>query len=70
MALDQLCAGLSSSARAFIRAELAGGYSPSGAAVGRHFGLNSRWGQRIVREVSEVASETTTAVEDSSRSHP
>jgi hypothetical protein len=56
-------------ARAFIRAELGAGRNPSGAAVGRHFGRNSRWGQRLVREVAEVASATTDAVESSSRTH-
>jgi len=56
-------------ARAFVRAELAAGRNPSGAAVGRHFGRNSRWGQRLVREVAELASPTTDAVEGSSRTH-
>jgi hypothetical protein len=56
-------------ARSFVRAELAAGRSPSGAAVGRHFGRNSRWGQRIVREVAEVASGTTDAIEGSSRTY-
>jgi hypothetical protein len=41
-------------ARAFVRAELAAGRSPSGAAVGRLFGRNSRWGQRIVRDVLTI----------------
>lgn len=41
-------------ARAFVRAELAAGRSPSGAAVGRLFGRNSRWGQRIVRDVLAI----------------
>jgi hypothetical protein len=48
-------------ARAFVRTELAAGRSPSGAAVGRLFGRNSRWGQRIVRDVL--------AVEQSSADH-
>jgi len=41
-------------ARAFVRAELASGRIPSGAAVGRLFGRNSRWGQRIVRDVLTI----------------
>lgn len=38
-------------AREFVLAELAAGRTPTGAAVGRRFGRNSRWGQRLVREV-------------------
>lgn len=38
-------------ARAFVLAELAAGRTPSGAAVGRRFGRNSRWGQRLVRDL-------------------
>jgi hypothetical protein len=41
----------SEEARAFVRAELAAGRTPSGAAVGRRFGRNSRWGQRLVRDL-------------------
>jgi hypothetical protein len=48
-------------ARAFVRAELAAGRSPSGAAVGRSHGRNSRWGQRIVREVFQEQASAATA---------
>ena len=51
-------------ARAFVRAELAAGRNPSGAAVGRHFGRNNRWGQRIVREVSAVVGASAGTVEN------
>jgi hypothetical protein len=54
-------------ARTFVRAELAAGRNPSGAAVGRRFGRNNRWGQRIVREVTEFASGKTDGAEGSSR---
>ena len=50
-------------ARAFVRAELAAGRSPSGAAVGRLFGRNSRWGQRIVRDVIAVENSSADSAE-------
>jgi hypothetical protein len=45
-------------ARAYVQAELAAGRTPSGAAVGRRYGRNSRWGQRMVREVLVAADDT------------
>ena len=37
-------------AREYVLAELRAGRTPTGAAVGRRFGRNSRWGQRLVRD--------------------
>ncbi len=50
-------------ARAFVRAELAAGRSPSAAAVGRLFGRNSRRGQRIVRDVIAVENSSADSAE-------
>jgi hypothetical protein len=50
-------------ARAFVRAELAAGRSPSGVAVGRLFGRNSRWGQRIVRDVIAAGNSSADSAE-------
>jgi hypothetical protein len=36
--------------REYVLAELRAGRTPTGAAVGRRFGRNSRWGQRLVRD--------------------
>jgi hypothetical protein len=38
-------------ARSYVREEVEAGRTPAGAAIGRRFGRNSRWGQRIVRDV-------------------
>jgi hypothetical protein len=50
-------------ARAFVRAELAAGRSPSGAEVGRLFSRNSRWGQRIVRDVIAAGNSSADSAE-------
>lgn len=51
-------------ARAFVRAELVAGRTPSGAAVGRRYGRNSRWGQRVVRDVLSTQQPPTSSAAD------
>jgi hypothetical protein len=43
-------------AREYVLAEVEAGRTPTGASVGRHFGRNSRWGQRLVRDALAVSS--------------
>ena len=43
-------------AREYVRAEIQAGRTPTGAAVGRRFGRNSRWGQRMVRDAFAASS--------------
>lgn len=50
-------------ARSYVRDEIEVGRTPSGAAVGRRFGRNSRWGQRIVREVLLESPKSTTELD-------
>jgi len=48
--------------RAHVRAELAAGHEPEGAAVARRFGVDASLGRRAVREVkAERASQALAA---------
>lgn len=56
-------------ARDYVLAELRAGRTPSGAAVGRRFGRNSRWGQRLVRDVLASADSPSAPLDLSPASH-